>query len=54
VTVRTHPEVARLLALELQTGGEDLEAVRRADVRIEADATVAPDHFEIVASRRAP
>jgi len=54
VTVRTHPEVARLLALELQTGGEDLEAVRRADVRIEADATVAPDHFEIVASRKAP
>jgi ribonuclease G len=53
VTVRTHPEVARLLALELQTGGEDLDAVRRADVRIEADASVAPDHFEIVASRRA-
>ena len=54
VTVRTHPEVARLIALELQAGGEDLETVRRADVRIEADATVAPDHFEIVASRRAP
>jgi ribonuclease G len=52
VTVRTHPEVARLIALELQTGGDDLEPVRRADVRIEADASVAPDHFEIVASRQ--
>jgi ribonuclease G len=54
VIVRTHPEVARLIALELQTGGEDLDAVRRADVRIEADESVAPDHFEIVASRRSP
>jgi ribonuclease G len=52
VTVRTHPEVARILALTLQTGGEDLDAVRRASVRIEADDRVAPDHFEIVASRQ--
>ena len=50
--MRTHPEVARILALTLQTGGEDLDAVRRAGVRIEADDRVAPDHFEIVASRQ--
>jgi ribonuclease G len=52
VTVRTNPEVARLLALELQTGGEDLEPLRRLDLRIEADPAAAPDHFEIVAERR--